>query len=124
MLQSQLRRIGSAPRHGRFRIGLPPRRDCGALSGGASDRPAVPDQRPGGRQYRSQKADRIATEIFNAIHDNGATKQDLQQLEQRMLLRIAELDAKVDRVVVRLDSLMVVLLGLLFAAPHYWPPHG
>jgi len=71
-----------------------------------------------------QKAERIATEIFDAIHDNVATKQDLQQLEQRMLLRIAELDAKIDRTVTRLGSLMVVLLGLLFAALHYWPPHG
>jgi len=71
-----------------------------------------------------QKAERIATEIFDAIHDNVATKQDLQRLEQRMLLRIAELDAKIDRTVTRLGSLMVVLLGLLFAALHYWPPHG
>jgi hypothetical protein len=36
----------------------------------------------------------------------------------------AELEARIDRVVVRLGSLMVVLLGLLFAALHYWPPHG
>jgi len=71
-----------------------------------------------------QKAERIATEIFDAIHDNVATKQDLQRLEQRMLLRIAELDAKIDRTVTRLGSLMVVLLGLLIAALHYWPPHG
>ena len=41
-----------------------------------------------------------------------------------MLLRMAELDAKIDRTVTRLGSLMVVLLGLLFAALHYWPPHG
>jgi hypothetical protein len=69
-----------------------------------------------------QKAERIATEIFDAIHDNVATKPDLQALEQRMLLRFAEIDARIDRVVVRLGSLMVVLL--LFAALHYWPPHG
>jgi hypothetical protein len=71
-----------------------------------------------------QKAERIATEIFDAIHDNVATKADLQQLEQRMLLRMTELDAKIDRTVTRLGSLMVILLGLLFAALHYWPPHG
>jgi len=68
-----------------------------------------------------QKAERIATEIFDAIHDNVATKQDLQ------LLR-GELEAKIDLVrhqlITRLGSLMVVLLGLLFAALHYWPPHG
>jgi hypothetical protein len=64
-----------------------------------------------------QKAERIATEIFDAIHDNVATKQDLQLLK-------TELEARIDRVVVRLGSRMVVLTGLLFAALHYWPPHG
>jgi len=52
---------------------------------------------------------------------NVATKQDLQLLK-------SELAAKIDLVrhqlVTRLGSLMVVLLGLLFAALHYWPPHG
>ncbi len=89
-----------------------------------------------------QKAERIATEIFDAIHDNVATKADvamvqsdlqrvevamkadLQALEQRMLLRFAETDARIDRVVIRLGSLMVVQTGLLFAALHYWPSHG
>jgi hypothetical protein len=28
------------------------------------------------------------------------------------------------QLITRLGSLMVVLLGLLFAALHYWPPHG
>ncbi len=68
-----------------------------------------------------QKAERIATEIFDAIYDNVARKQDLQ------LLR-GELEAKIDLVrhqlITRLGSLMFVLLGLLFAALHYWPPHG
>jgi hypothetical protein len=68
-------------------------------------------------------AESIATEIFDAIHDNVATKADLQQLEQRMLLRMTEIDAKIDRTVTRLGSLMVILLGVLFAALHYWPPH-
>lgn len=31
-----------------------------------------------------QKAERIATEIFDAIHDNVATKQDLQALEAKL----------------------------------------
>jgi hypothetical protein len=66
-------------------------------------------------------AERIATEIFDAIHDNVATKQDLQLVK-------AEVEAKIDlmkhQIVTRLGSLMVVLLGLLFAALHYWPPHG
>jgi hypothetical protein len=64
-----------------------------------------------------QKAERIATEIYDAIHDNVATKQDLQLLK-------AELEAKIDRVVLRLGSLIVIIAGLLFGALHYWPPHG
>jgi hypothetical protein len=34
-----------------------------------------------------------------------------------------EVEARIDRVV-WLGSLIVVLTGLLFAALHYWPPHG
>jgi hypothetical protein len=56
-----------------------------------------------------QKAARIATEIFEAIHDNLAAKADLQQLEQlRMLLRMTEINAKIDCTVTRLGSLMVI----------------
>jgi hypothetical protein len=64
-----------------------------------------------------QKAERIATEIFDAIHDNVATKQDLQALE-------AKLDLVKHQLITRLGGLMVVLAGLLFGALHYWPPHG
>ena len=64
-----------------------------------------------------QKAERIATEIFDAIHDNVATKQDLQPLE-------AKLELVKHQLITRLGGLMVVLAGLLFAALHYWPPHG
>jgi hypothetical protein len=68
-----------------------------------------------------QKAERIATEIFDAIHDNVATKQDLQ------LLR-TEIEAKIDLVrhqlLTRLGGLVVAVAGLLFAALHYWPPRG
>ena len=47
---------------------------------------------------------------------NLATTADLLALEQR-------LEARIDRVVVRLGSLVVVVTGVLFAALHYWPPH-
>jgi hypothetical protein len=67
-----------------------------------------------------QKAERIATEIFDAIHDNVATKQDLEHLR-------LELEGKLELVkhqlITRLGGLVVVT-GLLFAALHYWPPHG
>ena len=97
-------------------------------------------------------AERIATEIFEAIHDSVATKADLERLEaankvefqrlgvelQRleavykadlqaaiaglrgdMLLRLAELE---HRLTIRFASVMVVLIGLLFAALRYLPP--
>ncbi len=71
-----------------------------------------------------QAAERIATEIFDAIHNNVATKQDLQHavsdLEQRMLLRFAELE---HRLTARLASVMVVLTGIVLAAIRYLP-HG
>jgi len=63
------------------------------------------------------KAERIATEIFDAIHDNVATKQDLQALE-------AKLELIKHQLITRLGGLVVVIAGLLFAALHYWPPHS
>ena len=71
-----------------------------------------------------QKAERIATEIFDAIHENVATKQDIARLEAAMREMELRLDQRIDRMVTRLGSLMVVLLGLFFAALHYWPPHS
>jgi len=59
-------------------------------------------------------AERIATEIFDAIHDNVATKTDLRELELR-------LESRIDRVVVRLGSLMVILTGFIIAAVRYLP---
>jgi hypothetical protein len=63
------------------------------------------------------KAERIATVIFDAIHDNVATKQDLQALE-------AKLELVKHQLITRLGGLVVVIAGLLFAALHYWPPHS
>jgi hypothetical protein len=62
-----------------------------------------------GAGLKSHDAERIATEIYDAIHDNVATKTDLRDLEQRLKIW--------------LGSLIVVVAGLLFAALHYWPPH-
>jgi hypothetical protein len=70
------------------------------------------------------KAERIATEIYDAIHDNVATKGDLHDLEQRLELRFAQIERQIDRIVTRPGALAVVLLGLLFGALHLWPPHG
>ena len=61
-------------------------------------------------------AERIATEIYDAIHQNVATKQDLSALE-------AKLELVKHQLFTRLGGLMVVLVGLLFAALQHWPPH-
>ena len=86
-----------------------------------------------GAGLKSGDAERIATEIYDAIHDNVATKADLRELEQRLDLRFAALDglfAALDgrfaalelRLTLRLGAAAVIVAGLLFSALHYWPP--
>ena len=88
-----------------------------------------------------EAAERIATEIFETVRENVATKADLreleqrielleqrferrfEQLEQRFELRFEQLERRIDRMVVRLGALVVVVVGLLFAALQRWPPH-
>ena len=65
-------------------------------------------------------AERIATGIYDAIHDNVATKADLRETEQR--LRFEQVERRIDTMVNRLVAAMVIALGVLFAALHYWPP--
>lgn len=74
-------------------------------------------------------AERVASAIFDAIHDNVATKQDIAAvradivaMEQRLDLRFEQLERQIDKVVTRLTAIAVILLGLFFAALHYWPP--
>ena len=66
-------------------------------------------------------AERIATEIFDPIHDNVATKADVQRLEAAMRELELRLEARIDRVVVRLGSLIVILTGVVLAAIRYLP---
>jgi hypothetical protein len=99
----------------------------------------------------STAAERIATEIYDAIHNNVATKADLgrveiglkadlerveiglkadiagvrtdsRELEQRLELRFVALERRIDQTVIRIGGLAVVLLTLLFGALHLWPP--
>ena len=74
-----------------------------------------------------QKAERIATEIYDAIHDNVATKADLERVEAALKADIAavraDLSHRIDTMVVRLVTAVVVALGVLFAALQHWPPH-
>ena len=76
-----------------------------------------------GAGLKSDDAERIATEIYDAIHDNVATKTDLRELEQRLEVRFANIERRIDQMVIRLGALAVVLSGLLFAALQRWPPH-
>jgi hypothetical protein len=82
-----------------------------------------------GSGMQSEAAERIATEIYDAIHNNVATKADLQELELRLNVRFADVNTRfervekqIDRVVTRLGAMVVVVATLLFAALHYWPP--
>ena len=79
-----------------------------------------------------QKAERIATEIFDAIHENVATKADIDrlgtridQVESGLKAEMRELElrleVRIDRIVVRLGSVMVVLVGIILAAIRYLP---
>jgi hypothetical protein len=65
-----------------------------------------------GSGMASDAAERIATEIYDAIHDNVATKSDLREMELR-------LEAKIDRVVIRLGSMIVVATGVLIAIKYF-----
>jgi hypothetical protein len=57
---------------------------------------------------------------YDAIHDNVATKADLDRLGSvlRSELAIALRDLKIS-----IGSLILGAGGALFAALHYWPPH-
>ncbi len=86
------------------------------------------------------KAERLASVIFDAIHDKAAKaelKADAAAVRVDVATVRSELNADIDRVEAKLDlvehrlmtrlgGLVVVLTGILFAALHYWPPvsHG
>jgi hypothetical protein len=74
-------------------------------------------------------ADKVASEIYDAIHDNVATKADIagvradiESLEHRFATRFEQVERQIDRMVVRLGALVIVVSGALFTALHYWPP--
>lgn len=66
------------------------------------------------------KAERVASVIFDAIHDNVATKQDLHLVETALKADISRLE---HRLTLRGITALVTGLGVLFAALHQWPPH-
>lgn len=86
----------------------------------------------------SAVAERIATEIYDAIHENVATKADLREvetalktdlrgLERRLELRFGQIDTRfariehqITRVTTRLGSLVVAVAAMLGMVLHYW----
>jgi hypothetical protein len=76
-------------------------------------------------------AENIAGLIFDAIRENVATKADLSEMQARLDHRIDQLDHRIDLLDRRIDlvkyqlgAIITTVAGLLFAALHYWPPHG
>ncbi|HWB49610.1 MAG TPA: hypothetical protein VG651_10910 [Stellaceae bacterium] len=71
-------------------------------------------------------AERIATEIYDAIHDNVATKSDLQAVRTELKADLREVEARlkaeIDRMVIRLGALVLALTGVVLAAIRYLPP--
>ena len=68
-------------------------------------------------------AERISTEIFDAIHDNVATKADLQRVEAGLKADVAALGARLDlvehRLLTRLGGLLAVATGILIAIKNF-----
>jgi hypothetical protein len=88
-----------------------------------TDRLALADVIEDGGIERA-KAVKIATAIFDAIHDNVATKTDIAGLDAKIAAVSARIDLVEHRLFTRLGGLAVVLSGAIVAALHYWPPHG
>jgi hypothetical protein len=92
-----------------------------------------------GAGLKSGDAERIATEIYDAIHDNVATKADIAALAADIAALRTELkgdiaalrtEFKADiatlelRLTVRLGVIVAAVGGALFAALRYWMPHS
>ncbi len=74
------------------------------------------------------KAERVASVIVDIIHDQVATKADVAtvsaDLRRTEIALRADLDRLEHRLTMRGLAALTTGLGLLFAALHYWPPHG
>jgi hypothetical protein len=71
----------------------------------------------------SPAAERIATEIYDAIHDNVATKTDVAALQADIKADIAAVRSEMremeQRIIIRLGSITVVATGLLVAIKYF-----
>ena len=69
------------------------------------------------------QADGVATAIFDAIHDNVATKADLATLQVTTKADLHEAIAELKyALTMRGIAGLIAAGGILFAALHYWPP--
>jgi hypothetical protein len=79
-------------------------------------------------EMQQEAAENVATAIFDAIHDNVATKDDLRAAVGALSSRIDQVEHKLElvehRLMTRLGGLAAVLAGLIVAALHYWPPRA
>lgn len=97
-----------------------------------------------GAGLKSGDAERIATEIYDAIHANVASKADVAAVEATVSATRTELREEIAavradlgadiaalraelvslelRLTLRLGAVVVAIAGILFAALHYWPP--
>jgi hypothetical protein len=72
-----------------------------------------------GSGMESAAAERIATEIYDAIHNNVATKADIVAVRADMQAMELRLKNQIDRVVIRLGSMIVVATGILIAIKYF-----
>ncbi len=76
-------------------------------------------------------AEHIATEILDAMHDNAATKADLDGVKTELLFRIESVKAELllrlsqleHRMTTRFGSVMVVVTGIILSVIRYLPHH-
>jgi hypothetical protein len=71
-----------------------------------------------GSGMQSAAAERIATEIYDAIHNNVATKADIAAVRGDMREMEQRLANQIDRMVIRLGSMIVVATGVLVAVKY------
>jgi hypothetical protein len=77
-----------------------------------------------GSGMESAAAERIASEIYDAIHNNVATKADIAAVRGDIALPRGEMREVEQRIIIRLGGLAVILFGALFGALHAWPRHS
>ena len=70
-----------------------------------------------GAGLQSADTERIATEIYDAIHDNVATKADVDNIRNQLAIAVRDLK-------IWAGSIAVIIAGLLFGALHQWPPQS